>query len=244
MRSLRSSGSVGGVVRPSGRAALSRTQEMKAIALQVYVAAILLAGARAEDSPAAPSKPTGVRYTLADGESIVVSIKGWSIGKKDEENLIGWISSNEGKKHTHRIYRLGKDEIRGKAGQDHAAAIYKALTDGDEILFATEWKTGDSQGGKSARKVAHLKSDVAGDDAKEDVWLIVESKEFDDRVYLQIVYHEAPLEQAKLNLIDKVINSVQPKPSEQDGTGQPATVPESKSEGGDKPQPESEGRSQ
>ncbi len=31
--------------------------------------------------------------------------------------------------------------------------------------------------------------------------------------------------------------------SEQDGTGQPATRPESKSEGSDKPQPESEGRS-
>jgi hypothetical protein len=33
------------------------------------------------------------------------------------------------------------------------------------------------------------------------------------------------------------------KESEQDGTGQPATRPESKSEGSDKPQPESEGRS-
>ena len=31
--------------------------------------------------------------------------------------------------------------------------------------------------------------------------------------------------------------------AEQDGTGQPATRPESKSEGGDKPQPEAEGRS-
>lgn len=192
---------------------------MKIIELQVYLAAIFLAVASAEDLPVPPLKPTGVRYTLTDGESIVVSIKGWSIGKKDEENLIGWISSDEGQKHTHRIYRLGKDEIQGKTGKDHAAAIYKRLTDGDEILFATEWKTGDSQGGKSARKVAHLKSDVAGDDAKEDVWLIVESKEFNDRVYLQVVYHEAPLEQPKLNLIDKVLNSVQPKPSEQDGGG-------------------------
>jgi hypothetical protein len=33
------------------------------------------------------------------------------------------------------------------------------------------------------------------------------------------------------------------KEAEQDGTGQPATRPESKSEGGDKPQPEAEGRS-
>ena len=35
----------------------------------------------------------------------------------------------------------------------------------------------------------------------------------------------------------------EPKKSEQDGTGQPATRPESKPEGGDKPQPESEMRS-
>jgi len=33
------------------------------------------------------------------------------------------------------------------------------------------------------------------------------------------------------------------KTAEQAGTGQPATRPESKSEGGDKPQPEAEGRS-
>jgi hypothetical protein len=36
---------------------------------------------------------------------------------------------------------------------------------------------------------------------------------------------------------------VEARLSEQDGTGQPATRPESKPEGGDKPQPESEGRS-
>ncbi len=34
-----------------------------------------------------------------------------------------------------------------------------------------------------------------------------------------------------------------PKSGEQDGTGQPATRPELKSEGSDKPQPEAEGRS-
>ena len=36
---------------------------------------------------------------------------------------------------------------------------------------------------------------------------------------------------------------MQKRPAEQAGTGQPATRPESKSEGGDKPQPEAEGRS-
>jgi hypothetical protein len=37
-------------------------------------------------------------------------------------------------------------------------------------------------------------------------------------------------------------NSPEDKQTEQDGTGQPATRPESKSEGSDKPQPEAEGR--
>jgi hypothetical protein len=61
-------------------------------------------------------------------------------------------------------------------------------------------------------------SDVSGDTAKKDVWLIVESKDFADRVYLQVVYHQAPLEHEKLKLIDLVLNSVQPKPkSEPDG---------------------------
>ena len=40
------------------------------------------------------------------------------------------------------------------------------------------------------------------------------------------------------------IERIQEKEAEQDGTGQPATRPKSKSEGSDKPQPESEGRSQ
>ena len=38
--------------------------------------------------------------------------------------------------------------------------------------------------------------------------------------------------------------SLQPAKAEQGGTEQPATRPESKSEGSDKPQPEAEGRSQ
>jgi hypothetical protein len=40
-----------------------------------------------------------------------------------------------------------------------------------------------------------------------------------------------------------LLNLVHPQDGEQAGSGQPATRPESKSEGGDKPQPESEGRS-
>jgi hypothetical protein len=43
-------------------------------------------------------------------------------------------------------------------------------------------------------------------------------------------------------LLDK-IEDTRKKQAEQDGAGQPATRPESKSEGGDKPRPEAEGRS-
>ncbi len=46
-------------------------------------------------------------------------------------------------------------------------------------------------------------------------------------------------EEMKIEAIEK---TAEPK-AEQSGTGQPATRPESKSEGSDKPQPESEGRS-
>ena len=187
---------------------------MKAIVLMLSLALLPVTGLRAED--AAPEKPriAGVEHTLKDGDSTAVVIKGWTFAKKEEKNLIGWCSSDEGKTHTHRIYRLAKDELLGKTGQDHAQAIYKTLTEGDEILFETEWKTALSQGGKAARKTAHLKSDVSGDDAKEDLWVIVESKEFEDRVYLQVVFQESPLDQAKLDLIDKVLNSVQPKATE------------------------------
>lgn len=189
---------------------------MKAFVLQLALALVLTQGLRAKDPVPEAAKVAGVEYTLQDGDSIVVIIKGWTMAKKDEKNVIGWCSSDKGKAHSHTIFRVGKDELLGKTGQEYAQAFYKSLTDGDEVLFQTEWKTGDSQGGKAARKTAHLKSDVSGDEAKEDVWLIVESKEFEDRVYLQVVFQEAPLDQAKLNLIDKVLNSVQPKPKEEE----------------------------
>jgi hypothetical protein len=41
----------------------------------------------------------------------------------------------------------------------------------------------------------------------------------------------------------QITKRLDPTPAEQAGTGQPATRPESKSEGSDKPQPEAEGRS-
>ncbi|TAE76617.1 MAG: hypothetical protein EAZ84_06775 [Verrucomicrobia bacterium] len=44
--------------------------------------------------------------------------------------------------------------------------------------------------------------------------------------------------------LEKLLRGLDPKHAEQDGTGQSATRPESKSEGSDKPQPESEGLSQ
>ena len=51
-----------------------------------------------------------------------------------------------------------------------------------------------------------------------------------------------PVPQAELDRFHEKYPGAKPK-GEQGGTGQPATRPESKSEGGDKPQPEAEGRS-
>ena len=52
---------------------------------------------------------------------------------------------------------------------------------------------------------------------------------------------------AFVGVTDKLPKAIEPqkksKPGEQAGAGQPATRPESKSEGSDKPQPEAEGRS-
>jgi hypothetical protein len=51
--------------------------------------------------------------------------------------------------------------------------------------------------------------------------------------------HERPIPPSNQKDFARIIA----KEAEQGGTGQPATSPESKSEGGDKPQPEAEGRS-
>lgn len=179
--------------------------------LLILILPCLVAQADEEKKPT--PKTTGVRHTLTDKESTVVCIKGWTVARKDEENLIGWISSDQGKTHSHRIYRFAKNELEGKTGLDHAKAVFKRLTAGDKILVSSKWMPGDSHGGKASRKVTHLLSDVSGDDEKEDVWLIVESKEFNDRVYLQVVYHQAPLEKAKLKLINVVLDSVRPLPN-------------------------------
>ena len=48
---------------------------------------------------------------------------------------------------------------------------------------------------------------------------------------------------SKQPTLDQIQRTVTMRRSEQAGTGQPATRPESKSEGSDKPQPEAEGRS-
>jgi hypothetical protein len=45
------------------------------------------------------------------------------------------------------------------------------------------------------------------------------------------------------DVVAEVLAAIQKQQSEQGGAGQPATRPESKSGGSDKPQPESEGRS-
>jgi hypothetical protein len=58
------------------------------------------------------------------------------------------------------------------------------------------------------------------------------------------IIREAGIDKYVIEQIQKSSDKVKnPARREQDGTGQPATRPESKSEGSDKPQPEAEGRS-
>jgi len=70
------------------------------------------------------------------------------------------------------------------------------------------------------------------------------------RVWFKVVEGEYTERAVYPSITDYRTESTKPKGKpvafsrEQDGTGQPATRPESKSEGSDKPQPESEGRSQ
>jgi hypothetical protein len=72
----------------------------------------------------------------------------------------------------------------------------------------------------------------------------VSSERRDQYLILAEDYEKRRLSGAKLMLeSEKVLRSLNSKEAEQAGTGQPATRSESKSEGSDKPQPESEGRS-
>jgi hypothetical protein len=74
-----------------------------------------------------------------------------------------------------------------------------------------------------------------------EVWIFgPDSAEDFFRVRLRIETSAKPYP-VPSSIADRV--DFQKAPAEQDGTGQPATRPESKSEGGDKPQPEAEGRS-
>jgi hypothetical protein len=59
------------------------------------------------------------------------------------------------------------------------------------------------------------------------------------RIHSLVIHSTAEQEVFKSELV----KHLDPKKTEQAGTGQPATRPDSKSEGGDKPQPEAEGRS-
>ena len=71
----------------------------------------------------------------------------------------------------------------------------------------------------------------------------VSSERRDEYIKLAEAYEKRTLNGAKLMLESEKVRLLNLKEAEQAGTGQPATRPESKSEGGDKPQPESEGRS-
>jgi hypothetical protein len=61
--------------------------------------------------------------------------------------------------------------------------------------------------------------------------------------YREKVTEEIDYDQMRKQLPYLEAHKLHTKRAEQDGAGQPATRPESKSEGGDRPQPESEGRS-
>ena len=84
----------------------------------------------------------------------------------------------------------------------------------------------------------------------EEIRISYAIRVIDDRLGLhQIVrsgVQQTPQEEALLKkrlLLGKRLLELDKTKAEQGGTGQPATRPESKSEGGDKPQPEAEGRS-
>jgi hypothetical protein len=95
----------------------------------------------------------------------------------------------------------------------------------------------------------------AGEKPKLELWL---SKHSEDKLLLNVIEALCPTGKSTVWIryfesyprrIDPIFihKPVPPKnqinPAQQGGAGQPATRPESKSEGGDKPQPESEGRS-
>ena len=69
------------------------------------------------------------------------------------------------------------------------------------------------------------------------------SWKFKDIVWIDFVAKIADLTNSDIKIEKRIVRLIQNKDSEQAGTGQPATRPESKSEGDEKPQPASEGRS-
>ena len=164
-------------------------------------------------SPKKVREDAWIEYRLMDGESVVQVPRAWISGKKEEDDLIAWITSDYGKGHTHRIYKMKTAEVQVDSGRDFAERMYRLLTDGEEIFSETDWLTGDSHGGKTDRRIAHHMSDIDEDGEKEEVWLVVESKDFGDFFYLQLCYHKAPLPREKLKTITKVMDTLKPKPA-------------------------------
>ena len=162
-------------------------------------------------------KPIGIEYTLSDGDTTVISIKGWTVGKKDdEEDLIGLINSKDSGYHSHLIYRLNKKDMEdGLTSLDVAKHYYESLVEGTKILTELKWDQKQLKGVDVVRRVAKVEEDLNGDGKVEKLWLLVEAKEFKDRFYVQVVYHADPVSKKKLNLIGKVMNSVTIKKSKQ-----------------------------
>ena len=153
--------------------------------------------------------PTGVEYTLDDKETTVVSIKGWEVQRVDAEDIIGMITSKGEGDHSHLIYRLNKTEMEdGLTTIALAKKYFSFLVEDAEILYEEKWDQKKVNGSQVARKTVRMKEDLDDDGKIEEVWLIVEAKEYEDRFYAQVVYHAAPVSKKKLQLIGKVMNSV------------------------------------
>ena len=112
------------------------------------------------------------------------------------------------------------------------------LVDGRLITLSDdeEWKT----------QIAYSKNwvDLEGDPEGPEVWVYGDRKfmlcgtPWAQPIRIPIIPNRIPMNHRQLIAVGEIT-----KTAEQAGTGQPATRPESKSEGGDKPQPEAEGRS-
>jgi hypothetical protein len=120
-------------------------------------------------------------------------------------------------------------------------------------LIGMAWWQWDSQGGDYDRDYP-IKVVVYWDQTKEETAKRHPVNQAKDQDFRYVEYSKAveyleqtikDFQEAKLDTktMERALAQLKKQKAEQAGTGQPATRPESKSEGSDKPQPEAEGRS-